>query len=73
MGRTRERVSDRLRLFNRLVRGCLARNSSSNHGDQRTVVRDVEAGLADVSGGRVVSDADMRRHFEQKLGSIRWR
>jgi hypothetical protein len=59
-----EQVDDDLLVFGRVVRDRIAKNIVSTEEERQKLVRDVEAGLADVDAGRVVGDDELKRHFE---------
>jgi hypothetical protein len=67
-----DQVDDDLIVFGRVVRDRVAKSMVSAEDDRQQLVRDVEAGLADVDAGRVVGDDDLKRHFEAKFGAIKW-
>jgi hypothetical protein len=71
-GEDDDQVDEDLLVFGRVVRDRIAKNIVSAEGDRRQLVRDVEAGLADVEAGRVVDDDELKRHFETKFGAIKW-
>jgi hypothetical protein len=65
-------VEDDLIVFGRVIRDRIAKSRVSAEEERQKLVRDVEAGLADVDAGRVVSDDELKRHFEAKFGAIKW-
>ncbi len=67
-----DQVDDDLAVFGRVVRDRVAKSMVSAEDDRQQLVRDVEAGLADVDAGRVVADDELKRHFEAKFGAIKW-
>ena len=67
-----DQVDDDLAVFGRVVRDRVAKNMVSAEDNRQQLVRDVEAGLADVDAGRVVSDDELKGHFEAKFGAIKW-
>jgi hypothetical protein len=71
-GEDEDLIEDDLIVFGRVVRDRIAKNMVSAEDDRQQLVRDVEAGLADVDAGRVVSDDELKRHFEAKFGAIKW-
>jgi hypothetical protein len=71
-GEDDDQVDDDLVVFGRVVRDRLAKAMVSGEDDRQQLVRDVESGLADVDAGRVVSDDELKRHFEAKFGAIKW-
>ena len=71
-GEDDDQVDDDLVVFGRVVRDRLAKAMALAEDDRQQLVRDVESGLADVDAGRVVSDDELKRHFEAKFGAIKW-
>jgi hypothetical protein len=43
-----------------------------NDDGRQQLTRDIQFGLVDVDAGRVVSDEELKRHFEAKFGAIEW-
>jgi hypothetical protein len=71
-GEDDDQVDDDLLVFGRVVRDRIAKNMVSAEGDRQQLVRDVEAGLADVDAGRVVDNDELKRQLETKFGAIKW-
>jgi hypothetical protein len=67
-----DQVDDDLIVFGRVVRDRIAKNIVSTEEARQKLLRDVEAGLADVDAGRAVGDDELKRHFEAKFGAIKW-
>jgi len=44
----------------------------STNQERHSLLREIAAGVSDVVAGRVVSDDELRRHFESRFGAIEW-